>query len=135
MTPTVPPPAQRLPALVADHRFAPQPEAIFHARTFVRGVAGAWGLASSVMDDAAVVVSEIMADVIRTTTSPVVVSLTYDGWTLLLSVSYRTDPQQQPRAVAGGGQGVLLVDLLASSWGLHTTALERTFWAALPAAF
>jgi two-component sensor histidine kinase len=105
-----------------------------HIRRRLRTLLTAWGLSTHTVDDALLVVEELVANVLdhARTRFQLIVRLT--GSVLHLAVhdgSFRT-PQVQPfDPHAGRGRGLQLVSTLAARWGCDADTGGKTVWAEL----
>jgi anti-sigma regulatory factor (Ser/Thr protein kinase) len=105
------------------------------ARTFLRCAAEQWGVDDDVAEDAAMVITELVANAVdhARTESTVSLAVTHDG----LRVAVRdTRPDDVPRPApidptAPRGRGLQMVDALTTAWGVTLHAEGKTVWALL----
>jgi anti-anti-sigma regulatory factor len=112
----------------------PGTTALALARDVVRDTCHAWNLADLV-DDAEVVVNEIVANAVQHAGGPIDVVLTRRTRYLHMSVRDRShavpcrsipDPE-----TLMGGRGLLLLDAIAAGWGTTATDYGKAVWATL----
>jgi anti-sigma regulatory factor (Ser/Thr protein kinase) len=105
------------------------------ARAFLRGAAAQWGVDDDLAQDAAIVITELVANAVdhARTESTLSLGVTADG----LCVSVRdARPEPVPRLApidptAPRGRGLQMVDALTTAWGVTTHAGGKTVWAVL----
>jgi anti-sigma regulatory factor (Ser/Thr protein kinase) len=100
------------------------------ARRFVVATLAEWGL-THLADDVALLVSELVSNVVRHTDVGAVMQLTRDALHLRCSVVDRggnLPHRRHPSPSDQSGRGLLLVDTIASSWGSMTTAGRTEVW-------
>jgi anti-sigma regulatory factor (Ser/Thr protein kinase) len=123
-----------MPYLVdrAEEVFSPAASAAAEAREFVRAAGGRWNLK---VDDAVLVVSELVTNVIRHVGSPIQLSLERKGTNLLIEVTDTSDIPACLRKAAPEactGRGLSIVEEVAVAWGSHERpAGGKTVWAQL----
>ncbi|MGX1811689.1 MEDS domain-containing protein [Nocardia sp. NPDC055321] len=116
---------EEVPALTEDTAiYLPVPTAESAARGFVTERLRAWGRTDQVLDDAALVVSELAANAVAHAQSVFRVSLTRSDTELRIAVEDLS--AEQPRLgvrdrTVVGGRGMLLVDALSHRWGVERT--------------
>jgi len=94
-----------------------------------------WNLPPGVMDDAEVLVSELVTNAIRHARTASTLMLQLDGRYLYVAV--RDESAEPPRTVATSdplavnGRGLRIVAVLATSWGVLPTADGKVVWATL----
>jgi len=101
-------------------------------RTLLTG----WGLSVDTVDDALLVVEELVANVLdhARTRFQLIVRLTGSVLHLAVHDGSAGAPQVQPfDAHAGRGRGLQLVSTLAARWGCDADTAGKTVWAELPA--
>ncbi|WP_158257260.1 ATP-binding SpoIIE family protein phosphatase [Kineococcus xinjiangensis] len=109
--------------------------AVSAARSFLRAELGQWRL-EHLIDDSELVLSELVTNALVHTDDPPVVTLRYvsDSDELVLSVrdrSARGPEERSPDLEAQGGRGLLIVDTLATAWGVTSHDDGKTVWAEL----
>ncbi|GAA1276113.1 hypothetical protein GCM10009677_32120 [Sphaerisporangium rubeum] len=116
--------------------FPPHPTSAAEARRHVRAVLTTWHL-SDLVDTAQLLVSELITNALKTTTtSPV--RLTLDSSRSHLVIEVR-DPDpipptpRDPFTMDEGGRGLFLVETLAEAWGHRPASPGKTVWCVLPA--
>ncbi|MFJ4343180.1 ATP-binding protein [Streptomyces sp. NPDC088915] len=126
--------SSRLPLLRA-HR--PATAARHHADTTLTD----WGLPRPAIDDALVVVSELVTNAERHAAGgPVELHLLLHAGRLLIAVrdrcpaSLTTTARHTPRTEEECGRGLFIVQALATSFGCRRTEAGKTTWAWLPTA-
>lgn len=106
------------------------------ARALAREVCVAWGL-WGVVDEAVLVVSELVSNAVDHARSTSRVTLSLDGRGLTIAVRdfcVGERPRPQPVKPAGTrGRGLFLVSMVASAWGVEEHRDGKTIWAVLPA--
>lgn len=124
-------------ALQYEVLLAPDPVEAGRARAALTDVLLAWGL-KVIVDDAILVVSELVANAILHTRAPVMLRiLVHDDGVLRLDVS-DTSPKPPERRTASpqdvNGRGLELVDILADRWGWRSRDGGKDVWAELSCA-
>ena len=107
--------------------FPPDAAAVHTARRYVRDCLASQGLASFTAE---MIVSELMANVIRHAGSPVTVSV-HVGHSIRIEV--HDDSRALPSIMeadedAECGRGLAIVDALASRWGVRPTEAGKCVW-------
>jgi serine phosphatase RsbU (regulator of sigma subunit)/anti-sigma regulatory factor (Ser/Thr protein kinase) len=121
---------------------APEPTAPSRARSFTRGALRAWGLPDAVVDDAVLLVSELVANAVQHAGTELEVHVRLAPETSP-GVEIQVTDQHPARALpatttspgnadAERGRGLLLPSALASVWGVTYTAAAKTVWFRLP---
>jgi len=106
------------------------------ARRFLAAVLSSWRMPEMIEGDAALLLSELATNAIVHARSPLAVIVRYDG--AFLRVEVGDGSQAQPtlrlpsRPDAIGGRGLVLVDRMASAWGILPTARGKRVWFNLP---
>lgn len=104
------------------------------ARNLVGTACRQWQLPAMV-DDAALVVTELVANAVRHAGGPIQLQLALGEYFLHLAV--RDGSADPPRQMlpdlenVNGGRGLLLVDAVSAAWGSSPTEDGKTVWAAL----
>ncbi|WET77431.1 ATP-binding protein [Amycolatopsis sp. QT-25] len=86
------------------------------------------------VDDAVLVADELISNAHRHGDAPRTcrLELTHEGRYLRIEVDDASPRQPRPRTPDGsGGRGLMLIDRLASSWGVRNGARHKTVWAEL----
>lgn len=119
-------------------QFPAQPSAPQAARNFVADVLQGWGHHEGLfLDDAQLAVSELATNAVVHTRSPFSVALRAEGSAVRISVS---DHSQVPPTLRDEGpmaaseRGLLLIQMLASDWGVEVTTDGKVVWAELQSA-
>jgi anti-sigma regulatory factor (Ser/Thr protein kinase) len=106
------------------------------ARALVREVCAAWGL-WDVVDEAVLVVSELVSNAVDHARSASRVMLSLDGRRLTIAVRDSCvcePPRPQPLKPAGTrGRGLSIVSAVSGAWGVEEHADGKTIWAVLTA--
>ncbi|MGK5740778.1 ATP-binding protein [Micromonospora sp. URMC 103] len=116
-------------------RLEPVAEACRRARDLVGDACTRWNL-PDVAGPASVVLSELVANVVRHARTPMHVTLTLRRPYLHLAVvdgSRAAAQERTPDARAEGGRGLLLVRQLAQRWGTVPAGDGKAVWAMVPA--
>ncbi|MFG1922007.1 ATPase [Cryptosporangium sp. NPDC048952] len=95
------------------------------ARRFTRDACAAWEL-DGVVDEAAVIVTELVDNAARHARTELAVTLAYRGVYLNIAVY---DGSPEPACHRSPGKGLRLVDAFATAWGTLPTASGKTTWA------
>ncbi|WP_405580221.1 ATP-binding protein [Streptomyces sp. NBC_01190] len=106
-----------------------------YARRLARIVLGTWGL-DTLIDDAALVVTELVANAIRHTDGNLIVVRLLRPAMALIRVEVVDGSPHAPRIRETGpddehGRGLLLVNVLTSRWGTSTTPEGKVVWGEL----
>lgn len=113
----------------------PEPTSPAKARTFVRELLEDWGVAGEVVEDAELLVSELVTNAIMHARTGTTVDVSrYDG-TVEFAVSdesVRPVELRRPSVEAVTGRGVYFLDQLASDWEVEPTANGKTIRFSLP---
>jgi anti-sigma regulatory factor (Ser/Thr protein kinase) len=111
------------------------PTAPRRARTLLQSVVQEWDVDDDLYQDAAMVVTELVANAVDHAGTPSTVTVTLDDHELCVAVrDGRPDAAPRPRPVdptAPRGRGLQMVDALATSWGVTVHADGKTVWAVL----
>jgi len=113
----------------------PVPESAAAARQFVRRTLGSWGC-DWLADDAGVVVSELVTNVVLHARTSAVVNLDFGRGRVRLSVADAAPITARVGAAAqvgepdeGRGNGLLLVRELSDQWGVDSDREHKVVWA------
>lgn len=120
------------PATISEF-FVPVPLAIRAARQFVESALLAWG-ETELLDDSALVASELATNAVRHARSPFRVSISRVDGIITLMVHDGSDDSAEPRRLstdAEGGRGLALVTALCPSWGTEVVPGGKIVWAQL----
>lgn len=116
----------------ATMRLPASPDAISRARAFTREALVRWSCEHAV-DDAALLVSEMVTNAIRHTDGKAVLALRREVGRVRISVTDTETrppaPNLRPEPTATSGRGMHLVDALAAAWGVEPTGSGKTVWA------
>jgi serine phosphatase RsbU (regulator of sigma subunit)/anti-sigma regulatory factor (Ser/Thr protein kinase) len=113
--------------------YGPTSESVPAARRLVRDALASWG-AQHVVDDAVLVVSELVTNAIVHAGTRVDVTCRYDGGQIQIEVVDRHPPRALPLDVGPpptdreGGRGLYLCATLANSWGVEYTEGTKRVW-------
>jgi len=110
--------------------FLPELSSAAKARHFVRRCCLGWA-ESEVIDVAALLTSELVANAVVHAHSPAVVALSVSEGTLRVAVTDMGDSVlvvDRDRQPGDGGRGLPLVDALSASWGVTPLVLGKTVW-------
>jgi GAF domain-containing protein/anti-sigma regulatory factor (Ser/Thr protein kinase) len=129
-------------ALSARASFAPEPTAPSRARSFTREALGSWSLPPERVDDAVLLVSELVANAVQHAGTKLEVACrlgsAFSG--IEVRVTDRHPARALPEAPAPlgdteseRGRGLLLPTALAAAWGVTYTAAAKTVWFIVPA--
>ena len=112
--------------------FAPVPESAAAARDFVERTLRDWGC-RDVIDDARVVVTELVSNVVRHAGTDVWVDLERQQHTVRIGVADRAGGRVVLRTVDAradlGGRGLHLVEELSDRWGVDQHDDRKLVWA------
>jgi anti-sigma regulatory factor (Ser/Thr protein kinase) len=121
----------------ASREFQPMDSAPRAARRFVEDALRRWGHDGWAVDDARLLVSELVTNAVIHTRSPFSVSL--ESQPSRLRVAVHDESSAVPRSggqtleTARGGRGLQIVATLADDWGVMATPAGKTVWAELSA--
>ena len=118
----------------ATMRLPVGPDVVGRARAFTREILARWGC-EPLVDDATLLVSEMVTNAIRHTDGKSVLKLQRETDRVRITV---TDTETRPPApnmrfepTATSGRGMHLIDALASAWGVEPTGSGKSVWADL----
>ncbi|MBY8840130.1 SpoIIE family protein phosphatase [Streptomyces sp. SP2-10] len=111
------------------------PEAVRHARRFTRRTLRAWGLPRDTIEEALLVVSELVTNALVHTGGPVRLDMSLVNHRLRLAVA-DSSPRSpvKPTSIgweATGGRGILLVEAVSAAWGTVPVSGGKQVWADL----
>ena len=125
--------------LTARASFSPEPTAPSRARSFTRDALRSWGLPPGLIDDAVLLVSELVANGVQHAGTRLEVSCRLVGAVLEVRVADRHPARvlPDPGVRAGDtdserGRGLLLPTAIASAWGVTYQSGDKTVWFLLP---
>lgn len=108
-----------------------EPQAAGQAREFLKSVSCSVH-ASRVLDDAELLVSELVTNGVRFGSPPIVLRvecLGEEGMVVAVSDGSPVMPEMQhPEALSESGRGLQLVDWISDSWGVHPESEGKTTW-------
>jgi len=103
------------------------------ARLFLRAATQEWGVADDLAQDAAMVITELVANAVDHARSESTLSVGVKRGTLCVAVcDARPGPVPRPAPIdptAPRGRGLQMVDALTSAWGVTLHADGKTVWA------
>jgi len=110
---------------------APSPKPVTYVRHQARLVLSLWRLADLVAS-VEVLISELATNAVRHARTLFTVAAIWDGVTLRVEVSDTSPlaprPQLAARQDREGGRGLLLVDAIATEWGVDLHPDGKTIW-------
>ncbi|HET6877514.1 MAG TPA: SpoIIE family protein phosphatase [Jatrophihabitans sp.] len=119
---------------------APVETSVGEARRAAVAALGEWGVADEVIDDAALIVSELITNALRYGDPPIEFRLRLASAgaapCLVVDVSDGASPRPHLRDMdpaAPNGRGLHLVAALADRWGTRPTGVGKSVWCTLPA--
>jgi len=125
--------------LTARASFSPEPTVPSRARSFTRDALRSWGLPPGLIDDAVLLVSELVANGVQHAGTKLEVSCRLAKAILEVRVTdlhpARVLPDPGPRAGDADserGRGLLLPTAIASAWGVTYQSGDKTVWFLLP---
>jgi anti-sigma regulatory factor (Ser/Thr protein kinase) len=110
---------------------AASPRSPGEGRAFIAAFARARAVPEDVVEDAVLLVSEVVGNAYVHAHSAVSVLVDYRGGVLRVEVADDSPIPPQRRAPdldATGGRGVLILDALAMQWGVRTTPRGKIVW-------
>jgi anti-sigma regulatory factor (Ser/Thr protein kinase) len=116
----------------AEIGLPPQPVSVRRAREWARERLSAWELEDAA-DDLGLVVSELMSNAVMHAHTPAQLTLTVGDGVIEAAVSDRNAavpavPPVSAKGDAAGGRGLMLVDALATQWGVATEPEGKRVW-------
>ncbi len=125
-----------LPPREARIQLPALPTSAREARRFLAGLLASWRMPEMLDGDAALLLSELATNAILHARSSFTVIVRYDGSSLRVEVGdgSRSEPAMRQPAAGDmpGGRGLLLIDTMASRWGVLPTARGKRVWFELP---
>jgi anti-sigma regulatory factor (Ser/Thr protein kinase) len=118
----------------AELHMLPAPDAPGHARRWLREACADSVLPDELIEDALVVVDELVTNAVVHAGTPIAVTVEYSANGCRCSVTDRCADGQLPRLVEradGTGRGLRLVSALSSHWGVERSRTGTTVWADL----
>lgn len=111
----------------------PSVESAVGVRKQLQRLLVAWGLRDDAVDDAALVVTELLANVVMHAGTPFRLTVRLRGPLLHVAVSDGRVgvPARAPHPIGGGVSGLRLVTAVALRWGWTEHAAGKTVWAEL----
>jgi anti-sigma regulatory factor (Ser/Thr protein kinase) len=110
---------------------APGPEQVTYVRHQTRLVLHLWGL-TDLTSAVEVLVSELATNAVRHARTRFTVTVAWDGRTLRVEVSDASPLAPRPQLGVScdrdGGRGLLLIDAIASDWGIDLDHQGKTIW-------
>lgn len=118
-----------------SREFQPEELAPYAARRLLDDTLRRWGHSGAIVDDARLLISELVANAVIHARSRLSVSIRSHRSTVRLSVRDESSAMPQPRAATpngvNGGRGLQLVAAMARDWGVEGTADGKVVWAEL----
>jgi anti-sigma regulatory factor (Ser/Thr protein kinase) len=105
------------------------------ARRFVFGALQAQGYSGELLDDAAMVVSELATNSVLHASSPFTVAVSSESGVVRISVHDANPTLPMPRRMkvrSRSGRGLGLVAAVADGWGVERTSQGKVVWAEIP---
>jgi anti-sigma regulatory factor (Ser/Thr protein kinase) len=128
--------AQAVPTRRNEVALPADPTAPRRARALLRAATEDWGLDDDLYQDAAMVVTELVANAVDHAGTGSTLTVDLDDRGLRVAVrDGRPDCAPRPRPVdptAPRGRGLQMIDALTASWGVVMHADGKTVWAVLP---
>ncbi len=120
-------------SLRVQFELLPEPASAGAGRRAVSRVLNEWGLSAEVVDDAVLIVSELVTNAVRHAPSRDRLSLDLSLTGGVLHVSLSDSSHQAPRwrTPSGqdeGGRGIGIVDTLSARWGVAERPVGKTLW-------
>jgi anti-anti-sigma regulatory factor/anti-sigma regulatory factor (Ser/Thr protein kinase) len=128
----------RPPYLREELRLAPTPTASAAARTFVRETCRYWQLAlpdATVMERAVLLANELVTNAVEHGRGSAYLDATVEVGAIRLEVTDSSTVEPQPNTAVSDlderGRGLMLIDALASRWGVRPQPDGKTVWCEL----
>ena len=118
------------PGAVVTARFSADINAPRAARHLVVSAMRQWGFRAELLDDAALVVTELAANAVVHARSAFSVALRIENEALRISVEDSL-PIDRERLLVRSGRGIGLVACLSRRWGMHASDEGKVIWAEL----
>lgn len=111
------------------------PNAVLHARRFTARILRSWGVVDT-LDEALLVVSELVTNAIAHTQGEVGMDLTLSADRLRIAVN-DASPRSPVKPIwvsweSTGGRGLLIVEATAAAWGSVPLSGGKQVWAEIP---
>jgi anti-sigma regulatory factor (Ser/Thr protein kinase) len=117
---------------IAFVQLPPVLESVPAARSCTIAALRAWGMTSMVLDDVALLLTELTANAIRHAHGIVAVEVDLDGERLTVRVCDEEDSPphvEHPTSDDEGGRGLWLVETIADRWGWETSGQQgKVVW-------
>jgi anti-sigma regulatory factor (Ser/Thr protein kinase) len=114
----------------------PEPPSVREARELVRSACSSWGVREHASDDAALVVTELVSNVVDHAHTPCHVAVSQNDSGLLIEVddfNAHAMPHTAPLDLtARRGHGLRVIAGLSTSWGVTRHAIGKRVWAVVP---
>jgi len=114
----------------------PVPESAGAARVFVRSACSDWGVDGELCDDAQLIATELVANVVDHAGTWCEMTVRAQGEVLWIEVrDFYPCPPPRPRPIDLGrrrGRGLHLVSALSTRWGVTEFSDGKSVWAVLP---
>ncbi|MFJ2819079.1 ATP-binding protein [Streptomyces sp. NPDC087294] len=126
--------ALQTPPAPTRHTVVRAPRTVAVARNSARSILSAWRIEAARLDDALLIVSELLTNAFIHGADPVALSLRHCGGHLTVAVrDGGATIRQQPDAdvLDEHGRGLAIVEALAHHCGVHVTAGRTVVWARL----
>ncbi|REK84579.1 ATP-binding protein [Streptomyces inhibens] len=130
-------PLTHAPPLTAVHLFPSADQSAGRAREALRPQLQDWGLAGELADSAELLLSELVTNAVKAEAPPgaeVTVRFELSAGRLRLEVQDASDElpvMTHPEEDAECGRGLVLLDALASGWGVTPDGIGKAVWAEL----
>lgn len=117
-----------------SREFSPETDAPHAARRFLEDALRAMGHSERLIEDARLLISELVTNAVVHARAPMSVSIRSQGSRVRLLVHDMSPAQPSPRPTsldAPSGRGLQLIAALARDWGVTTSPTGKTVWADL----